>query len=135
MLKLAQMFSEMSSTYRVFSRAFCNFAFPNPPGRPMAKNMKVDADKGLDKGNTDSLSEDEIDAVHVDEETQEESKATFPDAETYENKLKSALKYLKDHSADVLVKDRLQIYSHKLLKLLDFICFVVSKCVSQLYFL
>jgi hypothetical protein len=26
---------EMSSTYRIFSRAVCNFAFPNPPGRPM----------------------------------------------------------------------------------------------------
>ena len=116
-----EMFSEMSSTYRVFSRAFCNFAFPDPPGRPMAKNMKMDMgkDAGLDKGNTDSLSEDEIDAVHVDEETQEESKATFPDAETYDNKLKSALKYLKDHSADILTKDHLQQYSHKLLKLLE----------------
>lgn len=116
-----EMFSEMSSTYRVFSRAFCNFAFPDPPGRPMAKNMKMDMgkDAGLDKGNTDSLSEDEIDAVHVDEETQEESKATFPDAETYDNKLKSALKYLKDHSADILHKDHLQQYSHKLLKLLE----------------
>ena len=118
-----EMFSEMSSTYRVFSRAFCNFAFPDPPGRPMAKNMKNDLGEGkgtgIDKGNADSLSEDEIDAVHVDEETQEESKATFPDAETYENKLKSALKYLKDHSADILHKDRLQQYSHKLLKLLE----------------
>ena len=118
-----EMFSEMSSTYRVFSRAFCNFAFPDPPGRPMAKNMKSDLGEGkgtgIDKGNADSLSEDEIDAVHVDEETQEESKATFPDAETYENKLKSALKYLKDHSADILHKDHLQQYSHKLLKLLE----------------
>lgn len=113
-----EMFSEMSSTYRVFSRAFCNFAFPDPPGRPMAKNMKMDVG-GIDKGNTDSLSEDEIDAVHIDEETQEESKATFPDAETYDNKLKSALKYLKDHSADILARDHLQQYSHKLLKLLE----------------
>ncbi len=112
-----EMFSEMSSTYRVFSRAFCNFAFPDPPGRPMAKNMKMDL--GADKGNTDSLSEDEIDAVHIDEETQEESKATFPDAETYDNKLKSALKYLKDNSADILARDHLQQYSHKLLKLLE----------------
>lgn len=26
---------EIPSTYRIFSRAACNFAFPNPPGRPM----------------------------------------------------------------------------------------------------
>ena len=114
-----EMFSEMSSTYRVFSRAFCNFAFPDPPGRPMAKNMKSDLGAGTDKGNSDSLSEDEIDAVHVDEDTQEESKAKFPDADTYENKLKTALKYLKDHSADILHKDRLQQYSNKLVKLLE----------------
>jgi hypothetical protein len=30
-----ELYSEMSSTYRVFSRSFCNFAFPDPPGRPM----------------------------------------------------------------------------------------------------
>ena len=30
-----ELYGEMSSTYRVFSRSFCNFAFPDPPGRPM----------------------------------------------------------------------------------------------------
>jgi len=55
---------------------------------------------------------------HMGKEMFSEMSSTY-DAETYENKLKSALKYLKDHSADILHKDHLQQYSHKLLKLLE----------------
>ncbi len=33
------MFIEASSTYRIFSRLFCNFVMPIPPGRPMPPNF------------------------------------------------------------------------------------------------
>ena len=35
----------ISSTYRVFSRVSCNFAFPNPPGRPMPEKKKFGDEK------------------------------------------------------------------------------------------
>jgi len=177
--KTDELYVEMSSTYRVFSRAFCNFAFPDPPGRPMppppqrekqnvAKDEKpkqknvdekyyrilgidVDADRedvnkafrslslkyhpdreGGDSAkfieikeahetimttfeeNNEEYSEDVIDASNVDEETGEESTD-----KSYGEKVASALKYLKDHETEYLVRDRLQVYSNKMCKLLD----------------
>ena len=113
-----ELFGEMSSTYRVFSRAFCNFAFPDPPGRPLSKNMRLEGKSGKEekeeKEEKEDVSEDSIDAVSVDEETLDETTE-----DTYETKLKSALKYLKEHETEFLTKDRLQIYSNKLLKLLE----------------
>ena len=32
----------ISSTYRIFSRACCNFVFPKPPGRPMPERQGED---------------------------------------------------------------------------------------------
>ena len=31
----AELFKDFTSTYRIYSRACCNFAWPNPPGRPI----------------------------------------------------------------------------------------------------
>ena len=39
---------EIPSTYRIFSRAACNFAFPSPPGRPMPNAKGVDLQKLLE---------------------------------------------------------------------------------------
>jgi hypothetical protein len=110
------MYAEMTSTYRVFSRAFCNFAFPDPPGRPMMKG-KTAALEGKNPNNDEtdeSLSEDSVDGVRVDEETLEETKDPGYDAQ-----LKNALKYLKEHSAELLTREHLHTYSNKLLKLLE----------------
>ena len=176
-----ELYKELSSSYRVFSRAFCNFAFPDPPGRPMpirkfgeTKSTNVSGKKpnkesfyrvlGLekdadeeevkktyqtlalkyhpDRGESDAekfkeiqeaydcilhpekcdaemeyeedLSEDDIDASNVDDETGEESKDS-----TYAAKINQALKYVKEHEGEFLVRDRLQMYSNKMLKLLD----------------
>ena len=35
------LFIEASSTYRIFSRLFCNYVMPQPPGRPTPKSMKL----------------------------------------------------------------------------------------------
>ena len=40
---------QKTSTYRIFSRAYCNFVFPNPPGRPMPKNKMQEAKEGDEK--------------------------------------------------------------------------------------
>ena len=40
----------LASSYRIFSRACCNFAFPDPPGRPMPGPVKrIDDDENADK--------------------------------------------------------------------------------------
>lgn len=111
--KADELFQEKSSTYRIFSRAFCNFAFPDPPGRPKSAKLEF-KNPGNDETESDPT-EDDMDGVSVDEDTHEE---TVED-KTYDGRLKSALKYLKDNQSDYLVKDKLQMYSNKLLKLVE----------------
>jgi hypothetical protein len=171
----AELYDKIPSTYRVFSRAFCNFVFPDPPGRPMppVKKMKgfkfrlFPSGKGADEkyykilelpktasiedvkkahkkmallhhpdkgGDVEKFreiqeayeniveeeeegaeeTEDGIDASEVNDETGEETKD-----ETYAAKIDAALKYLKEHETEYLVRDRLQMYSSKMLNLID----------------
>ena len=36
-----ELYDDSVSTYRIFSRAFCNFVFPRPIGRPMPGNEAI----------------------------------------------------------------------------------------------
>ena len=64
------LYVESTSTYRIFSRLFCNFAMPIPPGRPNPKDFISDKnidnidniDKNIDKigDNIDKVLEKEI---------------------------------------------------------------------------
>ena len=69
----------MASSYRIFSRAVCNFAFPDPPGRPMP-TKKADVAEGIDEG----IDEDEFNATPP-AEVRETSSSTITDvAEEYQ---------------------------------------------------
>jgi len=94
---------QMASSYRVFSRTVCNFAFPVPPGRPLPKYKP-----GKD--------EDEEDADGTND---------LPDKETntqnnfeYEKQIESAMSYLRDNSAKLLTPSALSQYSPKMLEML-----------------
>jgi len=39
-------FKEPSSTYRIFSRLYCNFVMPRPPGRPLPNEEKEPGAQG-----------------------------------------------------------------------------------------
>ena len=55
---------EPTSTYRIFSRAFCNFVMPTPPGRPMPRDTKVVNNNAID---TDQILEQAQDIENNDE--------------------------------------------------------------------
>lgn len=42
--EVEKLFEKDSSTYRIFSRMSCNFAFPDPPGRPRKQGKEGDED-------------------------------------------------------------------------------------------
>ena len=49
-----ELYDDSVSTYRIFSRAFCNFVFPRPIGRPMPGNEAIkmaaeDFSEGMEK--------------------------------------------------------------------------------------
>jgi hypothetical protein len=116
---------ETTSTYRIFSRAYCNFVFP--PEIPRPKPREGDKIKDILERNAD---EDILDIVSVEEElanvdgkheqddeaTIIEKRKTNRDGE-YEKRIKKAITALKERSAEYLSPEGLNIYGRKFLKI------------------
>jgi hypothetical protein len=112
---------KISSTYRIFSRAACNFTFPNSVERPLPDKP------------TNELNEDEIDAVskeillendtYMDEEDVE--KVAEVETTNYKKRIDTALSMLaydpnkSEDEEQFLSKEGLKKYSPKFLKLLE----------------
>lgn len=120
------LYEESVSTYRIFSRAFCNFVFPRTITRPMPQDGG-DISSTLEGGD-----EDVLDAATPTERLlnpdgrflADESKLLLeekeqPGTETYEARIKTALKTLKDNAAELLSPAALAIYSPKFLSMFD----------------
>lgn len=117
------LYAETVSTYRIFSRAFCNFVFPRPDiKRPMPDK------KGEDGETTEELTEiaDEdlldaevttdnvdgrIDADDIPEEQQMEG--------SYDQRIKSALSMLRTNKEKYLTGENLERYGPKMGAILD----------------
>jgi predicted NAD-dependent protein-ADP-ribosyltransferase YbiA (DUF1768 family) len=105
---------QMASSYRVFSRTMCNFAFPTPPGRPVPK-MKKD-----------------------EEETEEDADGTkneksIENDHEYEKQIESAMGFLRENRDKVLSKKSLSQYSPKMLEILKNILSDKHKGLHLLY--
>lgn len=114
----------ISSSYRVFSRAACNFVFPNPPGRPMPALGENDTE--LDENDIDAISAEELPDVnrYISEEDVQSIKDSKPSQLDYAARIKRALKMLeydpeKPEEEQYLTKDKLSMYSPKFLKILE----------------
>ena len=119
-------YSDTVSSYRIFSRAFCNFVFPENR-RPMPKEGE-DIESVL-KGTAD---EDILDAISVrDRLDNPDGLYGADDIDLLENELKSGtdssyaariqteMKYLKDNADKYLTPKGLEIYSPKFLNVLE----------------
>jgi|UniRef100_A0A6C0CXU5 hypothetical protein len=120
-------FNDSVSTYRIFSRAFCNFVFPPENPRPMPqddKNMKTNLDKDIDEDildaipvrekiqNADGLyGADDIDLLEKAEEEQQD--------ESYPSRIRKALDFLDQNKSKILSKTGLLTYSPKFLNMLE----------------
>ena len=120
----ADLFDEKASTYRIFSRLFCNFVMPERP-IPEKKEKKED---GKEK-------EDSVIALALKEGKKIESKQDVEDDRegeiegdevldtiggiTYKEQLERANKNIEEHSNDFLTPEALQTYSPKFLHILE----------------
>jgi hypothetical protein len=138
---------KISSTYRIFSRAACNFAFPDPPGRPMPdeKIQKNDQRGGEEDDDTKQMetiknnmnieneyAETILDAVSPGEAAQNDEYASPEDVDNeidqkdtnYESRIIAALKMLEESinkppDEQILSREKLEIYSPKFLKIAE----------------
>jgi hypothetical protein len=111
----------VASSYRIFSRACCNFAFPKPPGRP------------LPNAGNKPVNEKELDALPGPEEEEEGEDADVEEGENGEpientgdygvriQRAMAALAYdpAKPAEQNYLSPEGLEIYSPKFLKILE----------------
>ena len=126
---------EMSSTYRIFSRLFCNFVMPN---RPMPKEIRLEIselkeqeeEKKEVKDSKVSQLQDllkEASKLENKEDLLEEREGEIEGdelldkigGETYKARIEDAIRYLKDNSNDFLTPEALQTYSPKFLHMLE----------------
>ena len=125
--KKDELFTETTSSYRIFSRAYCNFVFPESIPRPFPN------DKGLEETINNIGDEDDIDAltneqrsVNVDgrlslDDVDEASNENEVETKTYAVRIKDSLRNLKDNGITYLNPgpDGLQKLSPKFLRILS----------------
>jgi hypothetical protein len=116
--------SESPSSYKIFSRLYCNFVMPVPPGRPLpnkeegeTKKEKTKVTDFYDEKNEDA-DKKEDDADQNEEKVDDVNEEVEGD-ETYKKRIEDALRYLNDNKMELLSKENLQIYSPKYLNILE----------------
>ena len=115
---------ESSSTYRIFSRAFCNFVFPAPEIiRPLPRDGKSIGDVI-----TDDTNEDLVDAILVPNDIEQQEAQEGPEGQesqrikgeisSYASRIIKALDTLDKRRDEFLTPEKLNIYSPKFLNIL-----------------
>ena len=121
-----ELYKESTSTYRIFSRLFCNYVMPERP-IPFKKSKKEEEEKeGEEAGEFSELlkeaqkQENRQDVVNRQEGEVEGDEILDDIGGTdYKERLERAIKNIEDHSNDFLTKEALQTYSPKFLNMLE----------------
>jgi len=114
-------YSDSISTYRIFSRAFCNFVFPKEIGRPMpTKNKEVSSDINEDDLDNADIQQrlNNVDGKYIqdDQENIEREQKEKVDSD-YGTRIKDAIDLLIENSSTYLSQKGLAIYSPKFLEI------------------
>ena len=119
-------FEESVSTYRIFSRAFCNFVFPRPDiRRPMPKDgdLASTVSAEIDEDVLDALSDEEklenVDGKYEADDLLEQGTDKAKDKALYEKSINEALKLLSENKDKFLTPTALETYSPKFLNILE----------------
>lgn len=130
------LFKEKSSTYRIFSRLFCNFVMPDRPVPSLEKKKK--GAEGEEKGEEDGDGEKgsssamakiikEGSKLETKQDVEDEREGEIEGDEilneiggvTYKERLDRAIQNIEEHSNDFLTPEALQTYSPKFLHMLE----------------
>jgi hypothetical protein len=104
---LKDLFEESSSTYRIFSRLYCNFVMNERPRpeRELKQAKKEEENQDVENENEGEIEGDEIlDKIG---------------GISYKERLEAKIREIKEHSNDFLSPEALEIYSPKFLHMLE----------------
>ncbi len=118
---------EKPSTYRIFSRAYCNFVFPPDIERPTPqKGASIEQAVGqalnediLDGANVTTIVNN-VDGEHTLEDMESMQKEIQENTDkTYNQRIEDALSSLKANASSYLTREGLETYSPKFLEILN----------------
>ena len=120
------LFEEKSSTYRIFSRLFCNFVMPD---RPIPIRTKKEEDKEEDKEEETNIAAalKQGKTVESRQDVEDEREGEIEGDEildeiggsTYKEQLTQAIKNIEENSDNFLTPEALETYSPKFLHMLE----------------
>jgi len=134
--KLDELFKEATSTYRIFSRLYCNFVMNDRPLPSIKKKKGEEVREGREEGEANEPNEQENDITKLlkdarkeeanvdvnDEHEGEEEGDQILDklgGNTYKERIEATIKNIKEHSNDFLTPEALTRFSPKFLHILD----------------
>jgi hypothetical protein len=132
---VGEVYEDSSSTYRIFSRLYCNFVMPDRP-IPLKKSLKgKEEESGAEKkGEGEEEGEGDMSELFKLARREEAKQDVIDDQEgevegdqilemiggiDYKERLDRALKYIEEHAYDFLTPEALQTYSPKFLNMLE----------------
>jgi hypothetical protein len=131
-MTMKELYAEPSSSYRIFSRAACNFVFPREIGRPKPFGKGPNAGESAAAAGEEDLDEDIIDvdnaraiaknpegALGVDEAADVQKKTTTEAYKHYDARIKEVMDLMKRNEEEYFNPRSLAIYSPKFLKVLQ----------------
>jgi len=111
-------YSETTSTYRIFSRLFCNFVIPERPYPLHKREKKNEEEEDYTKILKDAEKEDDYSEINEGEQEGDEILDKIG-GETYKEMIVTKTKFIKEHSDEFLTPLALQKYSPKFLRILN----------------
>ena len=124
-MTMKELYAEPSSSYRIFSRAACNFVFPREIGRPKpfgkghnegAEDLDEDI---IDADNARAIAKNPEGALGADEAADVHKKTATEAYKQYEVRIKEVMDLMKRNEEEYLNPRSLAVYSPKFLKVLQ----------------
>ena len=123
----AELFEEKSSTYRIFSRLFCNYVMPDRPIPEARKKQKKEGEE--EEEDTSKMAQliKEGNKIERRQDVEDTREAEIEGDEildeigglNYKERLERAIKNIEEHSNDFLTPEALENYSPKFLHMLE----------------
>ena len=131
------LFEETPSLYRIYSRSFCNFVFPNTIKRPYPNEeneLSIDIDEDILDNATIEERLDNPDGIYGEEDREALQKDLEKKVDkTYDERIKLALFNLKQNQDEFFSPEGLKIYSPKYLEMLKTVSSPENKGLHLVY--
>jgi hypothetical protein len=114
-------FEEKSSTYRIFSRLFCNFVMPDRPKPLKLKKTKIGEEESVDNITKEANKLETSKDMGDDREGEIEGDEILDEigGVTYKEELERAIVNIRENPSDFLTSEALKTYSPKFLAMLE----------------